>query len=83
MGYIYRYGRSPKRDKKEDSGSGSEHGDGGWGQTKAEEEKQTVIKTVAAKAKQVHINQFTAFCKNIQKKQKKEEEGGVPEPEVL
>ena len=49
-----------------------------------EEEIKTVVKEVAAKVKQVHIDQFTALCKDLQKKQEKEEEegGDTLEPEV-
>ena len=69
--------RSPEASKRETSSKCSED------KATGEEEKAVVVKEVAAKAKQVHIDQLTALCRDIQKKQEREDEGGeVLEPEV-
>ena len=70
--------RSPEsREKRETGGDGQ-------GKEVGEEEMETVAKEVAAKVKQVHIDQFTALCKDLQKKQEREEEegGDTSGPEV-
>ena len=44
---------------------------------------ETVVKEMAAKAKQVRIDRFTALCVDLQKRQEREGEGEeVPEEEV-
>ena len=43
----------------------------------------TVVREVAAKVKEVSITRYTALCKDLQKKQEREDEGGeLSEPEV-
>ena len=75
--YLHCTCRSPEPRERREVG-----GDGGGKEEVREEEMKTVVKEVAAKVKQVHIDQFTALCKDIQKKQEKgeeeeeEEEGG-------
>ena len=44
---------------------------------------EVVIRTVVAQAKKADIDQFTTLCKNLQKRQEKEDVEGEPaEPEV-
>ena len=46
-------------------------------------EIKNVVKEMATKVKQAHINQFTALCKDLQKKQEREDDGEqMSEPEV-
>lgn len=69
--------RSPEASKRETSSKYSDD------KAIGEEEREVVVKEVAARAKQVHIDQLTALCRDIQKKQEREDEGGeVSEPEV-
>ena len=71
------YIRSP------DSSKGEKSNEGSGEKTTGEKEVEAVVKEVAAKAKQVHIEKFTALCKDLQKKQEEEEDGGeVSEQEV-
>ena len=66
--------RSPERGRKEEEEEEEEGGAaiGFMGQLQVE----AVIKEMAAKVKQVHINQFTSLCKNLQKRQEWEDRGG-------
>ena len=41
-----------------------------------EAQVQAVVKEMAAKVKKVHIDKFTALCKNLQRRQEVEDEGG-------
>lgn len=75
--YVYCSCRSPEPSKKETSSKYSED------KVTGEQEKEMVVKEVAAKAKQVHIDQLTALCRDIQKKQEREDGGEeAAEPEV-
>ena len=70
-----------QREKKEGGGEGEE-GTGPVGQAEVE----AVMKEMAAKVRQVHINKFTALCKDLQLQQQWEDLGGggevYPDPQV-
>ena len=71
--------RSPETEKKEGEGEGEE-GTGPVGQAQVE----AVMKEMAAKVRQVHINKFTALCKDLQLRQQWEDLGRevYPAPQV-
>ena len=54
---------------------GREEGEGGVGLV-GDAQVQAVVKEMAAKVKQVHINKFTALCVDLQKRQEWEDQGG-------
>ena len=76
--------RSPEAEKKEGEGEAGE-GEEGTGPV-GQAEVEAVMKEMAAKVRQVHINKFTALCKDLQLRQQWEDLGGggevYPDPQV-